>query len=80
MRVIHKYTLLPETTLDVPEDSKILLVAEQHDDVCLWMESDTTKPLVRRRFQVFPTGREIPKDSGEDALVHLGCVGGQVLS
>lgn len=60
----------PETTVSMPKGAKVLHVAEQRGDVCIWAEVDPTMPLEPRRFVVAGTGQMLPVYRGR----HLGTV------
>lgn len=62
MITIYKYTLSPDILVEMPEGSQILTIAEQKNEVCMWVKVNTQKPMIHRRFVVFGTGHEIPKD------------------
>lgn len=67
MTKIYKYILNPETSLNLPASAKILHVAAQHDDICLWALVDTTLIPIERHFITLPTGATVP-----DNAQHLG--------
>jgi len=74
MKTIYKYQLDPmEKNVTMPEGATILHVDSQRDEICIWAEVDTDKPLVTRVFEIYGTGHEIPKDMGF-VLKHLGSV------
>lgn len=59
---VHKYILKVKNNLSLPEGYKILSVAEQRGDVCLWVQLDTDKiKSCDRTIEVFGTGHNIPK-------------------
>ena len=63
MRIIFKYPIcIGRNTLSLPKGSKILHVAEQRGQLCMWIEQDTTKPQVYRNFQVYGTGKSFGSD------------------
>jgi len=78
MKTVHKYTLDPgETHYDLPDSSKILHVADQFGDVCIWVEVNTDAPVKQRRIEVFGTGHEVSPE-----LTYLGtahCHGGSLI-
>jgi hypothetical protein len=72
---VWKYELRParfeiEVAVDMPIGSRVLHVAAQRNDVCLWALVDPRIPrgLETRRFLVVPTGRGLT----EDDLTYLG--------
>jgi hypothetical protein len=46
-------------SLTMPVGAKVLSVAEQHGDLCLWAVVDDTAPRMERIFYVFGTGNPI---------------------
>lgn len=60
MTTIWKYNLRPGCTVDMPKGAKLLHVAEQNDDVCLWAQVDPLAPLEARRFAILGTGHDMP--------------------
>ena len=61
MRTIYKYKLdvVERQTIDMPETAKILKVAVQGDDICLWAQVNTNYLKGKRSFAVVGTGSEI---------------------
>jgi hypothetical protein len=60
VRVIWKYTLDPIlTTLRMPLGAKVLTVAAQDGNVCLWAECAVGVDLETRQFMAVPTGSEV---------------------
>ncbi len=91
MRSVHKFTLIPGQQFDVyvSKGAKVLLVAEQHGEICMWMECDPNVPHhnsdmgkgVHRSFRVFGTGHPIDDFVGMH-IEHVGsavCAGGQII-
>jgi hypothetical protein len=62
MKMIWKYKLEPETTLEVPFGSKVLHVDCVEGEVYIWCLVNPTNDLTKRKFRVFGTGMEIPYD------------------
>lgn len=62
MREIWKFVLKPETEIDMPKKAKLLSVADQYGNVCLWVEVDTIWENEKRSFVFFGTGHTIPID------------------
>lgn len=77
--IIYKYPIpVPEhgfaTFIDMPKNAKILRVQVQHGQPMLWALVNKDMPLVPKKFEVIPTGVEIPKyiyDTVSDR-VHVG--------
>ena len=66
MTSIWKYIITPSVLFySMPEGSKILTVKEQNDEVCIWVEVDTGKPLEMRKIMVYGTGHSIPPEPQE---------------
>lgn len=79
MRVIHKYTLQP--TLRVSfltlANASVRKIAEQHGELCVWMEGDDDRHHEEWTFHTIGTGRPVPDD-----LPFLGsalCEGGRLV-
>lgn len=58
-------------TVPLPDGAKVLTVAEQRGDLCLWAEVNPDAPKVKRTFEVFGTGHPMHTDMG----VERGYVG-----
>ena len=57
---IYKYVLKPfHLTHEIPGGGIIRYVAEQNDNICLWIEVEPDAKVETRRFVVFGTGHEI---------------------
>lgn len=54
----------PETPVQMPRGARVLHVAEQRGDVCVWAEVDPSMPLEPRRFVVAGTGHPLPAYRG----------------
>ena len=66
-KTIWKYVLVPEMlTISIPEGATILTAREQGDEICIWAEVCTEKPLETRSFEIYGTGHNIPTDMGVD--------------
>ncbi len=64
MRTVHKYPLLSQggNPLPIPVTAKVLLLAEQHGQLVLWVEVDLNHVVVSpRTFRIFGTGFDIPE-------------------
>lgn len=71
MKTIYKYTLdANNTVLEMPMGAKVLSVASQGDDLCLWAKVDTEDPIEQRTFEVYGTGHPMPDD--DEHLQFLG--------
>ena len=65
MRTIYKYIInMQGQELDLPNDCKIIKVAEQNNELCMWVELDTDSETTKRNFQVFGTGHEMYRVMG----------------
>ncbi len=63
MRSIWKYVILPgrdPQRVVMPQGATILHAREQHDEVCVWADVETTNPSADRFFEVFGTGWPMP--------------------
>ncbi len=61
MAKIFKYKLEKiKQDLELPAGSKILSLQTQSDIPCLWILVDPEKDKVKRTFETFATGEEIP--------------------
>jgi hypothetical protein len=78
MQAIWKYGIPAEDqfTLDLPEGARVLSVAAQRGDVCLWAEVNPDAKPVRRNFRMCGTWHAIPSDESREfigtALLHGG--------
>lgn len=73
MRTIFKYKLLgPQTTVNMPEGAVPLHVDNQHGDVCVWFEVDTTKPTKDIILYSVGTGWAVPEFAKYIGTVLLG--------
>lgn len=65
MRRIYKYYLeLTVQSVDVHgSDAIVRHVGMQNDRLTMWVECETTKPMVSRKFIVFGTGHDIDGNS-----------------
>ncbi len=68
MQTIHRYsfTIDDDVALDMPQDARILDVQIGREGPTLWAMVDTDAPLVKRRIEVYGTGRSL------DPLVFFG--------
>ena len=63
---IYKYSLGADPrikeplTVLMPETARILRIAEQRSEVCIWAEVDPTAPMEQRFYILVPTGAEVP--------------------
>lgn len=77
MKAIYKYVMTgPEGSgqcIQMPKNAKILHVADQRNQLCLWAEVDTEQPLEERSFFVAATGQDI-SFSKSAPRQHLGTV------
>lgn len=63
MRTIHKFEINigGVTELQLPEGSRWLSVASQHEKVALWVELDPNAPKVTHQFFSVGTGDHFPE-------------------
>lgn len=54
--VIYKYTIAPETHINLPVDAKVLSVQMQHGSPRMWILYDDNAPKIERSFILLPTG------------------------
>ena len=75
METICKYPLgiVGCQTVDMPEGSKILSVAEQDGDICFWAQVTANNPPVKRMIEIAGTGNPYPPSDGA-VRVFLGTV------
>jgi len=74
MKTIWKYTLSPTQNLyQMPKDAKVLYVAAQDDNLCLWVKVNSDAELEDRCIEIFGTGHEMPCGMGIDRK-YLGSV------
>jgi hypothetical protein len=57
MTKIYKYELQPEIEIDLPTNSEVLSVANQNEDIFMWVAVTENKAIKKRKFVVFPTGK-----------------------
>lgn len=76
MKTIYKYPLNPaDLYILMPIGAKILSVAQQDNQICLWAEVDNEAPEGLVGFEVFGTGHEVPDNDREfigTALINDG--------
>lgn len=67
MKAIWKYTLgYPEpkrVSIEVQSGARLMHVALQPTEICLWMLVDTEAPKIRQWLRVVATGEEIPESA-----------------
>jgi hypothetical protein len=69
MRVIYKYELmLGYNSIWLPAGYKVLKIAEQHGNLTMWVEQDSSYPASNVVFNVYGTGYSIPNPNA----VHVG--------
>jgi len=64
MKEIWKWSLGPETIIEIPVGAKILTVQEQYGEPKLWALIDPTAAKESRRFLVYGTGHKITEENG----------------
>jgi hypothetical protein len=65
MKTIWKWTLRPETTINMPHGAKLLAVQEQRGEPQLWAMVDPGAKTYQRTFRVYGTGHVMPDDPGQ---------------
>ena len=65
MKTIWKWTLQPETTIDMPHGAKLLAVQEQHGEPQLWALVDPGATKYPRTFHAHRTGHDLPDEPGQ---------------
>jgi hypothetical protein len=65
MKTIWKWTLQPETTINMPHGAKLLAVQEQRGEPQLWALVDPGAKTYPRTFRVYGTGHNLPDDPGK---------------
>ena len=67
MKSIWKFELGPNNLkIMIPAGANLLTAQEQHDQICVWAEVDTTAPKEEVLFEVFGTGHVMPEAMGLD--------------
>jgi len=65
MTKIYKFNLRPgRTVLDLPLEARPLTVQMQNGDPCMWVLLNPSQPTVRRIFDVYGTGHDMPDIPG----------------
>jgi len=65
MKTIYKYKLSPLAASEVitmPAHSLPLSVSFQRNELFMWVQVDTCRVDVERKFEVFGTGHDMPND------------------
>jgi hypothetical protein len=77
---IWKYTLVGGyNTFDMPKGAKILSVAAQDDDVCIWALVDPSAPKVSRQILALGTGHDAPDGIEKTAYIGTAMLAGGTL-
>lgn len=73
MKTVFKYKLevTDHQEIELPKEASVLLIAEQHDVLCMWCEVDTEEVKETRCFRIYGTGHEI---QNRDNLMFLQTV------
>jgi len=73
MKTIYKYQLgiTSRQIVEIPEQSKILSVANQRGHLCLWVMVNSYKPLVKRTIEILGTGNPIPESISQPVGRHF---------
>lgn len=60
MSRIYRYVLKAVDVQDIEmsEGAQVIHVAAQFENICLWAVVDITRPIVKRRIGVIPTGMD----------------------
>lgn len=66
MRTIYKYGLepIPEQTVSLPENAKVLSVQVQQGQLNLWAMVDPKLPCMKKTIRIYPTGGQLPESPG----------------
>ncbi len=80
MRKIFKYKISVakyEFSMDLPVGAAIVKFAEQHGQLCIWVDVDVTKGNQKRDFYICGSGHEVPKFATYigTAFLHNGDIG-----
>lgn len=75
MRRIYKYPLVlkESQTIQMPVDSKIISVQNQHGDITIWAIVDPKSPMRERKFFIHGTGDGLP-NNWANYLMYLATV------
>ncbi len=68
--IIHKYTIDArssgvDVSVEMPKGARILHVAGQRENLCIWALVDTDHLGELHHFRVYPTGAALPEDFKE---------------
>lgn len=75
MLKIFKYNINPfGQTLELPEDTKILSIQSQFDEIVLYASKGNSEKQKDFNFVVFPTGEIQCSDDRKERLSYLGTV------
>lgn len=61
-RVIYKYPIAPDASIPMPQGARILSVAVQRNQPCIWALVDPQAPTEMRRFRTVATGMQFCPD------------------
>jgi hypothetical protein len=64
MKTIWKWTLKPQTVIDMPDGAQVLTVQMQHGEPQLWALVDPVAPTVKRVFNIYGTGHSMGDRTG----------------
>ena len=64
MKTIWKYTLEPDSTIDMPIGAEVLAVDEQRGEPQVWALVDPSANTEKRRFVVYGTGQTMDNNPG----------------
>lgn len=68
MKTVFKYALKLTgelQALSIPKAADVNLVGVQREQICLWMQVDTSQPIETRHFAVYGTGCPLPPSDCE---------------
>jgi hypothetical protein len=65
MKKIWKWSLTPETLIDMPEGAQILTVQDQNGQPALWALVDPDARREARTFKTYGTGHPVPDNPGK---------------
>lgn len=54
--LVYKYTLAPETVIELPQFAEVLSAKEQYGEIVLYVLLDPSEDAIKRKFIAVPTG------------------------
>ena len=82
MKTIYKYPLeiTNKQSIEIPNNSRILSVANQNENICLWVEIDKKEEKkTELAFYVFGTGHDIPDNLNLHFIGTVVTLGGRLV-